>query len=60
MSQTLKQRMILSSGYSHNPNHFKFPRKMDSFEAIEDCGGKGDRIVGWVSVILALILVLCL
>lgn len=53
MSQT-----ILSKGYSHDPNHFKFPRRLATFEPIEDCGESGDRIVGWVSVILALILVL--
>lgn len=58
MSQTLRQKIILSSTYSHNPNHFRFPRRMESFEPIEDCGKKGDRLVGYVSVILALVLVL--
>jgi hypothetical protein len=58
MSQTLKQKMILSSCYEHNPDHFKFPRRLATFEPIEDCGGRGDKLVGVVAVILALILVL--
>lgn len=57
MSQTLKQRMILGSHYSHDPRHFRFARQMDSFSPIEYCGERGDRIVGWVSVVIALLLI---
>jgi hypothetical protein len=56
--QTLKQRMILGKGYSHDPHHFKFPRTMANFEPIEDTGHRGDSIVGWVCVVLAVVLVL--
>ena len=58
MSQTLKQKMTLGKGYSHDPRHFKFPRRMDDFQSFEDTGHKGDSIVGWVCVVLAVVLAL--
>jgi len=58
MSQTLKQKMTLGKGYSHDPRHFKFPRRMDNFEPIEDTGHSGDSFVGWVCAVLAVVLVL--
>ncbi len=57
MSQVLKHRLILGSHYSHDPRHFRFARQMDSFSPIEDCGERGDRIVGLVSVVIVLMLI---
>jgi hypothetical protein len=52
--------MILSQHYNHNPNHYKFARRIDSPSPIEDCGKRGDRLVGVVSVVLGLILLVVL
>jgi len=52
MSQTIKQRVALSSLYSHDPNHFRFPRTSESYPVIEECG---DKYVGWVSVVIAIV-----
>lgn len=56
MSQTLNQRLTLSKFYSHDPKHFRFSRSLESFQPIEDCGS-GDKWVGWVSVVIALMLI---
>ena len=49
--------MNIGNLYSHDPRHYWFARQMDSFSPIEDCGARGDKIVGWVSVIIAVVLV---
>ena len=53
---------MIGRHYNHDPHHFRFPRQMQNFDPIEDCGGNGkslgDRLVFWGSVVIGIIALL--